>query len=307
MESRRGGVMECQWSGVFPAATTQFMSDGSLDLETTARHLEVVIQSGVAGLVMLGSLGENVTLTHAEKLDVLKCALEVAAGRLPVVSGVAELSTAQACRFAKDAEALGVQGFMVMPAMAYRADPEEAIAHQLSVARATGLPIIVYNNPIAYHVDITPEMFKVLGEQPNLIAIKESSGDTRRITDLINAVGGRFALFAGVDDLAFECVALGATGWIAGIGLAFPKENQRLWELMVAGEWTQAREIYRWYSPLLHLDVGTKFVQNIKLAIQEVGLGSEHVRLPKLPLKGSEREQVLGIIREGIARRPALG
>jgi 4-hydroxy-tetrahydrodipicolinate synthase len=195
---------------------------------------------------------------------------------------------------------------MVMPAMVYRADRAEALAHYRTAAAATDLPIIVYNNPLGYHVDVTPEMFVELAEVPNLVAIKESSGDVRRITDLINAVGDRYVLFAGVDDLALECAFLGAKGWIAGIGLAFPAENQRLWDLAVAGEWEKARDLYRWYMPLLHLDVGNKFVQNIKLAIQEVGLGTEHVRLPRLPLSGEERDRVLRIIRQGIETRPAL-
>ncbi|MES1147120.1 MAG: dihydrodipicolinate synthase family protein, partial [bacterium] len=168
------------------------------------------------------------------------------------------------------------------------------------------LPIIVYNNPISYHADIDPEMFAELAEEKNLVAIKESSGDVRRITDIINLVGDRYVLFTGVDDLALESVFLGATGWIAGIGLAFPKENQKMWDLAMAGEWERAREIYRWYMPLLHLDIGTKFVQNIKLAIQEVGLGSEAVRLPRLPLSGAAREKVLRTVAKQVACRPNL-
>jgi dihydrodipicolinate synthase/N-acetylneuraminate lyase len=190
--------------------------------------------------------------------------------------------------------------------MAYRADAEEAKAHLLAVARSTALPIIVYNNPIAYHVDFLPETLLEMSSQENLVAIKESCGDPRRFTDLINAVGDRYILFGGVDDLALECAFLGAQGWIAGIGLAFPKENQYLWDLIAAKRWEEAREIYRWYTPLLHLDVGVKFVQNIKFAIQECGLGSEWVRLPRLPLSGEERERVLRIVREGIASRPRI-
>jgi 4-hydroxy-tetrahydrodipicolinate synthase len=193
-----------------------------------------------------------------------------------------------------------------MPAMAFRPDRQETLAHYRTVADRTGLPLIVYNNPISYHADVTPEMFKELEGVRNLVAIKESSGDVRRITDLINTVGDRYVLFAGVDDLLLESVMLGATGWIAGIGLAFPKENQLLWDLAISKRWDEARTLYRWYSPLLHLDVGLKFVQNIKLAIQETGLGVEWVRLPRLPLEGQERERVLGIIRKGIETRPDL-
>jgi 4-hydroxy-tetrahydrodipicolinate synthase len=296
--------MKVDWQGVFPAVTTQFKADLSLDLAATAQHLEVLIDSGVSGLVMLGSLGENVTLSFDEKRSVVRTALEVSAGRVPVVSGVAELNTASAVHWVAELEALGAQGAMVMPAMAFRPDREETLAHYRTIARSTALPIIVYNNPISYHADVTPTMFAELADEANLVAIKESSGDVRRLTDLVNTVGDRYILFAGVDDLALESILLGATGWIAGIGLAFPAENQRLWDLATSGQWEAARALYRWYTPLLHLDVGPKFVQNIKLAIQEVGLGSEYVRLPRLPLSGAERESVLAIIRRGIETRP---
>ena len=306
MDALRRNNMKVNWKGVFPAVTTQFHKDLSLDLDGTAKHIQVLIDSGAEGLVMLGSLGENVTLTLEEKREVVRTALNTAAGRVPVLSGVAELSTGAGLEFVRELEKLGAQGAMVMPSMAFRPDREETIAHYRSIARGTCLPLIVYNNPISYHADVDPEMFKELADQENLVAIKESSGDVRRITDIINAVGERYVLFAGVDDLALECAMLGATGWIAGIGLAFPAENQRLWELMLAGEWTKARELYRWYTPLLHLDVGTKFVQNIKLAIQEVGLGTEWVRLPRLGLTGEAREKVLAIIHKGLETRPAL-
>jgi 1-pyrroline-4-hydroxy-2-carboxylate deaminase len=298
--------MSVNWRGVFPAVTTQFRSDLTLDLDATARHLEILIDSGISGIVMLGSLGENVTLTLDEKRAVIKTAVETAKGRIPVVSGVAELNTASAVNWVRELEALGVQGAMLMPAMAFRPDREETLAHYRTVARSSGLPIIVYNNPLSYHADVTPEMFVELADEPNLVAIKESSGDVRRITDIRNAVQDRYILFAGVDDLALESVFLGATGWIAGIGLAFPKENQRLWDLATQGNWDAARELYRWYTPLLHLDVGPKFVQNIKLAIQEVGLGTEYVRLPRLALTGAERERALTIIRTGLENRPTL-
>ena len=299
--------MKTDWKGVFPAATTQFREDLSLDLDATCAHLDVLIDSGVSGLVMLGSLGENVTLSREEKREVVKAALATAAGRVPVLGSVAELSTAAAAEWARELEDLGAQGAMVMPAMAFRPDREETKAHYLGVANATALPLIVYNNPISYHADVDAEMFGELADQENLVAIKESSGDVRRITDIVNAVGDRYAIFGGVDDLALEATMLGATGWIAGIGLAFPKANQKLWDLMMAKDWDAARKLYRWYTPLLHLDVGTKFVQNIKLAIQEVGLGTEYVRLPRLPLSGEARERVLRTVREGIERMPSLG
>ena len=298
--------MRTDWKGVFPAATTQFHEDQTLDIEGTARQLEVLINSGVSGLVMLGSLGENVTLTQQEKRLVVKTAIETSAGRVPVLSGVAETSTASAIEYVQAMEKMGADGVMVLPAMIYKADVREAMTHFRSVARSTGLPIILYNNPIAYYVDIKPEQFAELSSEKNIVAIKESSGDVRRITDLINTVGDRYVIFAGVDDLVLESVLLGATGWIAGIGLAFPDENQRLWELAANGNWDEARQLYSWFSPLAHLDIPLKFVQYIKLAMQECGLGTEWVRAPRLPIEGAEREAILKIIRHGIETRPKV-
>jgi dihydrodipicolinate synthase/N-acetylneuraminate lyase len=298
--------MQGPWQGVFPAVTTQLRKDQYLDLDATARHVEVLIDSGVTGLVMLGSLGENATLEPDEKRAVVACAIEAAAGRVPVVSGVVENSTAAACKYARDMEKIGADGLMVLPAMIYHADPRETMAHFRSVAAASGLPIIVYNNPLAYKVDITPTMFAELADEPKFVAIKESSGDVRRITDLYNTVGNRYALFCGVDDLVLEATMLGATGWIAGVGLAFPMENQLLWELMQAGRWEEARALYRWFTPLLHLDIPVKFVQYIKLAIQEAGLGAEWVRAPRMVLTGDERKRILSIIHAGLDTRPPL-
>jgi 4-hydroxy-tetrahydrodipicolinate synthase len=294
------------WKGVFPAVTTQFTKDLALDLEATARHVEVLVDSGVSGLILLGSLGENTALEPAEKQSVLETAVKAARGRVPVLSGVAELTTAAACRHARESERLGIDGFMVMPAMVYRADAREALAHFRAVAEATRLPWMLYNNPISYHVDVTPEMFASLSEVKNLVALKESSGNPRRITDLHNTVGGRYAIFTGVDDLILESAILGIDGWVAGSGIAFPLENQRFWDLTRAGLWEEARELYRWFTPLLHLDTHVKFVQYIKLAVQECGLGAEWVRPPRLPLIGEEREQVLAVIRKGIETRPIL-
>ncbi len=299
--------MKPQWSGVFPAVTTQFMRDQSLDLEGTARHLEALIESGVSGLILLGSLGENTALEPDEKRRVIEMGIKVAKGRVPVLSGVAECTTAAACRYVRDVQGLGAGGFMVMPAMIYRADAREAMAHFRAVAGATSLPWMLYNNPVAYSVDVTPEMFLELSDVKNLVALKESSGNTRRITDLHNTVGGRYAIFTGVDDLVLESAICGIDGWVAGTGIAFPRENQRFWDLTREGRWDEAREIYRWFTPLLHLDVHVKFVQYIKLAVAECGLGAEWVRAPRLPLAGEERERVLAIIRKGIETRPGLG
>ena len=298
--------MQPHWQGVFPAVTTQFRQDQSLDLEATARHFESIVNAGVQGLVVCGSLGENQTMSHDEKLSVVKTALEVSRGRVQVLSGVAELSTAAACRYAQAVEAAGAQGMMVMPAMVYKADAREAMTYFRTVAKSIRLPWMLYNNPIAYPVDITPAQFKELADVDNLVAIKESSGNTRRITELRLAVGNRYAMFAGVDDLILESAILGIDGWIAGTGIAFPKENQRIWDLTRAGKWDEARKLFQWSQPLMKLDTHIKFVQYIKLCVQEFGLGKEWVREPRLPLAGSEREEVLAIIRRGLETRPTL-
>ena len=294
------------WQGVFPAITTQFRRDQSIDLEATARQADVLIDSGVAGLIFLGSLGENQAMRREEKRMVIEAMVKSVKGRVPVLSGVAESSCEEACAYVRDAEKLGADGFMVMPAMLYKGDERETLAHFRTVAQASGLPMMIYNNPISYANDVTPQMFAQLAEQKNFVALKESSGDVRRITDLRNTVGNRFAIFTGVDDLVLEASVLGIDGWVAGAGMAFPRENQYFWELTRNGKWEEAREFYRWFTPLLHLDTSTKFVQYIKLAIQECGLGQEWVRPPRLPLIGAERERVLKIIHEAQASRPKI-
>jgi 4-hydroxy-tetrahydrodipicolinate synthase len=298
--------MRVDWHGVFPAVTTQLRKDQSLDFEATARHIEVLLESGVSGLVMLGSLGENQQLLPDEKRKLMAATIEAVRGRVPVLSGVIENSTAGAVAYARDMEKMRADGLMLLPAMVYKADARETVAHYRTVAAATSLPIICYNNPLAYTVDITPELFAELAAVENFVAIKESSGDVRRVTDLRNLTGDRYQLFCGVDDLVLESVLLGVTGWIAGMGLAFPKENQHLWDLAIAGQYEEARRLYAWFTPLLHLDTPVKFVQYIKLAIQEAGLGAEWVRAPRLPIVGEERERILGIIRRGLETRPKL-
>ncbi|SPE61175.1 Dihydrodipicolinate synthetase [Verrucomicrobia bacterium] len=294
------------WQGVFPAITTQLKKDQSLDLEATARHAEALLASGVSGLIFLGSLGENQALLPEEKRRLMEAMVKSVNGRAPVLSGVAESSTAEACRYVRDLEALGTDGFMLMPPMLYKGDPRETVAHFRATARATGLPIMIYNNPISYANDITPEMFAELSDVKNFVALKESSGNTRRITDLRNTVVDRYAIFTGVDDLVLESSILGIDGWVAGVGIGFPVENQYFWELTRDKDWDKATELYRWFTPLLHLDTHTKFVQYIKLAVQECGLGTEWVRAPRLPLTGVERKQVLKVIHDGIDQRPAI-
>jgi dihydrodipicolinate synthase/N-acetylneuraminate lyase len=283
---------------------TQFHADQSLDLAGTARHIEVLLQAGVHGIILLGTVGENCSLEYTEKLEVLRSTVLQVAARVPVLTGVAECSTALACRFAADARKTNVDGLMVLPAMVYKSDPRETVAHFRAVARATDLPILCYNNPVAYGVDVTPPMFAEMADEPRFVAVKESSENVRRITDLKNHCGDRYLLFCGVDDLILESVLLGAVGWVAGLANAFPEENRLLWDLATSGRYEDALKIYRWYTPLLHLDTHVKLVQYIKLAMAETGLGSEMVRPPRLPLVGKEREDVLAVIRKAIQTRP---
>jgi len=298
--------MAANWKGVYPAVTTQFNEDQSVDVDGTARHCEALIEAGCHGLVMLGTLGEGVSLDRAEKLAVLEAAQAASAGRVPVLSCVAEYTTAGACSMAEACKEQGLDGLMVLPAMVYKSDARETLAHFRTVAQATDLPVMVYNNPVSYGVDIKPEMFGELSEEPTLVAIKESSDDVRRVTDIINEVGDRFTIFCGVDDLALEAILMGAEGWVAGLVNAFPRETVAIWDLVRQGEVEKARAIYRWFAPLLHLDTDVKLVQYIKLAVQECGFGRETVRAPRLDLAGAEREFVLGVIHEGIASRPTL-
>ena len=298
--------MNPNWHGVYPAATTFFKPDYSIDFDATAKHLEMMIKAGVHGLIVLGSVGENTALDVQEKLDVMRMSKDLVAGRVPLLTGVAEFTTLSASRFAADAEKIGFDGLMVLPAMVYKADRREILAHFRTVTAASSLPVMIYNNPPAYNADCTPEMFVELADEAKIVAIKESSDNPRRITDLRNACGNRYILFSGVDDLVLESALLGAEGWVSGLVNAFPNENRVLWKLAMAGRWVEARELYRWYTPLLHLDTKIKLVQYIKMCIAEVGLGSELTRPPRLAVTGAEREEVLTIIRAALAKRPDL-
>ncbi|VTR96572.1 dihydrodipicolinate synthase family protein [Tuwongella immobilis] len=296
--------MQANWHGVFPAAVTHFHDDESINLPATLDHLEKMIEAGIHGVIMLGTVGENCSLEMSEKLTVLKAAVEHVRGRIPVLSGVAETSTRLACRYAAEAQKIGADGLMVLPAMVYKADGHEAMAHFRTVAKASDLPIMIYNNPPSYNIDVTPEMFVDLADEPKFVCIKESSDNPRRITDLKNLTGDRFLLFCGVDDLVLESAMLGATGWVSGLVNAFPAENRLLWDLAMAGRYSEAVDVYRWYTPLLHLDTLPKLVQYIKLAVAECGYGSAKTRAPRLPIEGAELAKVLDIIRKAIATRP---
>jgi 4-hydroxy-tetrahydrodipicolinate synthase len=295
-----------QWRGVFPATTTQFEGNESLDVRATQKVVDALIKDGVDGIICMGTVGENCSLTAQEKRTVLAAVKEVSAGRVPVLSGVAEYTTSLAVQFAKDAEKAGIDGLMVLPAMVYKSNRRETIAHFRAVASATSLPIMIYNNPISYGVDVTVEMWADLAGVANIVAIKESSEDTRRVTDVHREYGDRFVVFAGVDDIALESLMLGAQGWVSGLTNAFPRESVALFSLAQAGRYAEARELYRWFMPLLHLDTVPTLVQCIKLAEQLVGRGSEMVRAPRLRLEGEERAHVERVVKEALANKPRL-
>jgi len=287
------GYASCTWSGVFPAATTQFDASLELDLPATRRVQQALIRDGVHGLVLMGTVGEGNSLSAAEKRKVLEGAVEASEGTVPVIAGVSELTTAAAAGFARDAERIGASGLMVLPAMVYVPTPAELEYHFRAVAGASSLPIMLYNNPPSYRVNIDLGTLARLAEVETIVALKESAPDPRRFTDLINAFGSRYVLFAGLDDLAFEGLALGAQGWVSGLSNAFPAESLQLYAAVLAGDLPRARAIYRWFMPLLHLDAEHDLVQSIKLAEQIMGRGSERVRPPRLPLAGERRAEVI--------------
>lgn len=298
--------MATGWHGVFPAVTTQFGEDLAVDLAATQRVQDALIRDGVDGLIVMGTCGENNSLDPEEKRAILAAAVEVTAGRVPVVTGVSELDTRRAVAYARDAERLGADGLMVLPAMVYVPKPEELVAHFRAVAEATSLPIMLYNNPPAYRVSIGLEDLRALADVPNIQAVKESAPDPRRFTDLINAFGDRFDIFAGLDDIALEGLMLGAKGWVSGLTSAFPQESVALVAAAERGDWETARRIYRWFMPLLHLDAEHDLVQSIKLAEQIMGRGSERVRMPRLPLAGERRAEVAAMVEKAAATRPVV-
>ncbi len=296
-----------KWEGVFPAVTTPFRDDLSLDLDFLPRHLEAMLSAGCRGFVPLGSLGESATLSFSEKGAVLGACRAALGSRAPLVAGIAALSTAEAVATARMAREKGCDGLMVLPPYVYRPDRREMLAHFDAVIAATELPCMLYNNPIAYGTDVLPgELAGLAARHPNLEAVKESSGDVRRVTAIRALCAGRLAIFVGVDDLIVEGIAAGAVGWIAGLVTALPLESVRLFELAAGGRADEARSLYEWFLPLLSLDVVPKFVQLIKLAQQECGMGSERVRPPRLTLEGAERAEALAVIRERLGRRPRV-
>ncbi|QSX28743.1 4-hydroxy-tetrahydrodipicolinate synthase [Shewanella cyperi] len=295
--------MKVNWQGVFPAISTQFNNDGSINYESNARMLEDLIRDGIDGIIALGTIGENASLSAEEKRAFIKHTVETVAGRIPVISGCTENTAELAIKYVRDIEALGVDGVMLLPAMIYRGTDREVVTHYQMVARATKLPIMIYNNPVGYGVDVNLEMTAILADEPNIVAIKESTTDTRRLTELQSRFGERFTLFCGVDDIALESLLLGATGWISGLTNVFPRESVALYKLARAGRIEEAREIYRWFMPLLRLDTIPTLVQCIKFAEQLVGRGSEQVRMPRMTLIGEERAYVEQLVNKSVANR----
>lgn len=294
------------WQGVFPALLTPFKSDDSIDFDLFRKNLEVQIEAGVTGAIVSGSLGEASTLTKAEKVELVKFAKSFVAQDFPIVVCIAEQSTAEAVSLAKEAEAAGADGLMVLPPMRYKADEHETVVYFKTIAQSTALPLMIYNNPVDYKIEVTLEMFEELAKVPNVHAIKESTRDVSNVTRLYNRFGDRFKVFCGVDTLIMEEVMLGCDGVVGGLVDAFPKETVAIFNLVKAGLYKEALAVYRWYLPLLELDIHPKLVQNIKLAATKAGIGSEFVRAPRLVLEGAEREKVLAIIDEAIASQPAL-
>ena len=298
--------MAVNWHGVIPALMTEVKADGALDLEATARHVEQCIDAGCEGFVMLGTLGENSSMSVDEKEQILAAAVEAANGRVPVLAGVAEYTTKLAIESAKRMQKAGAAGLMALPCMVYEQDAREAMAHFRTLAQAVDLPIMIYNNRVSYKVDLSPENFAELASQDNIVAVKESSHDSRRMTDMINRLGDRYRLYCGVDDLALENVLFGAVGWVSGMANGFPEEAVALFKLAEAGKVEEALALYRWFMPLLHLDTHVKLVQYIKLANQMTGYGSEHVRAPRMTLVGEERKKVEAIVQQAIETRPSI-
>ncbi len=294
------------WRGVFPAVTTQFRDDFSLDLDATGKVIEALVRDGVAGLVMCGTVGEGCSLSAKEKRDVIALAIEISGGKLPVVAGVAEYTPGLAAELARDAAKLGADALMVLPAMVYGGTAKEIVNHYATVAKASDLPIMLYNNPPSYKVDLTPEIVAELSKIDTVDAIKESAGAPNRFVDIQNAVGDDITLVCGLDDVVVECVALGAVGWVSGMSNVFPKEGNALFKLAYKGETEKALEIYKWFMPLLHLDARPDLVQCIKLCEYLAGRGSFLTRPPRLPLEGTTRAEVVRIFEEAANNRPAL-
>jgi dihydrodipicolinate synthase/N-acetylneuraminate lyase len=298
--------MSFEWKGVFPALTTKFTNNDELDLPLFEKNLQAQVAAGIHGVILGGTLGEASVLTTAEKERLVKFAIEKLNGKLPVVLNIAEGSTKVALEQAALAKAWGAAGLMLLPPMRYKADDRETVTYFKTIADSTDLPVMIYNNPVDYKIEVTLDMFDELRVCKNITAIKESTRDVTNVTRLINRFGDRYKILCGVDTLAMEELCLGADGWVAGLVCAFPRETVTIYEWVKAGKIAEATTIYRWFMPLLELDIHPKLVQYIKLAEMQAGIGSEYVRAPRLILEGAERERILKVINDGIAKRPKL-
>ena len=298
--------MSIQWTGVIPALTTKFTADDQLDLPLFKKNLDAQMAAGVNGIILGGTLGEASVLSTSEKETLIKFAVEKTEGKIPVILNIAEGATKEALQQAAYAKAWGAKGLMALPPMRYKTDHRETVTYFKAIADSTDLPMMIYNNPVDYKTEVTLDMFADLAACKNIQAVKESTRDVTNVTRMINRFGDRFKILCGVDTLAMEELCLGADGWVAGLVCAFPKETVAVYKLSKAGKFDEALKIYRWFLPLLELDLHPKLVQYIKLAEQETGIGSENVRAPRLALAGEERERILKLIREGIQTRPKL-
>jgi dihydrodipicolinate synthase/N-acetylneuraminate lyase len=294
------------WLGVYPALLTPFNKNEEIDIDLFAKNLDTQIEAGVDGIVLGGSLGEASTLLNSEKNELVAYSKELVGNNIPVIVNIAEQSTKAAVQAANDAEKNNADGLMLLPPMRYNADARETLEYFKAVATSTSLPIMIYNNPVDYKIFVTLDMFEELAKLPTVQAVKESTRDVSNITRMLNRFGDRFKVLTGVDPLAYESLAAGAHGWVAGLVDAFPKETVAIFRLIKAGYYKEALEIYRWFLPVLELDIHPKLVQYIKLAAKATGIGSEYVRAPRLLLEGDERKQVQKIIDDALTNRPEL-
>jgi 4-hydroxy-tetrahydrodipicolinate synthase len=298
--------MKINWEGVMPAVTTKFTDDDQLDLETFEKNLNAQLEAGVSGIILGGTLGEASTLTREEKEDLIKFTISIVDGRVPVIINIAEQSTKNAVAVAQRAEEIGASGLMLLPPMCYKAMEHETVLYFTEIAKNTSLPIMIYNNPVDYKIEVTLEMLAELIKNDNIQAVKESTRDISNVTRIKNKFGNRLKILCGVDTIALESLVAGADGWVAGLVVAYPAETVAIFKLIKAGRIDEAIKIHRWFMPLLELDISPQLVQNIKLAEVATGLGTENVRLPRLPLQGAERERVLSIIKKANEKRPIL-
>ncbi|PRX53930.1 dihydrodipicolinate synthase family protein [Flagellimonas meridianipacifica] len=299
-------MRQVEWNGVYPAVTTKFKANGELDIPTFLKNIEFQVKAGIDGVVIGGSLGESSTITHDERLELAKAVLESVGAKIDVILNVAEGATHNAIELIQRASEIGVHGIMLLPPMMYKPTDEEVLEYFISIAQSTQLPIMIYNNPVDYKIEVTIEMFGQLKEIENINAVKESTRDISNVTRMKNHFGDRFKILCGVDTLAMEELLMGADGWVAGLVDAFPAETVAVYRLVKAGRIDEALKIYRWFLPILELDISPQLVQNIKLAEVITGIGTEHVRAPRQALKGDERLRVLAILEKGLATRPQL-